>query len=216
MRKFSLFIVLLFSCSLCFGGTDFPEITELDDYGISILNDNLRRLKDSTDKVEDASTTVSVDGSSVTDPNFNDGGDINFSASGSTVTASLKSGVLGGKIVYIKAQDSAIALATGNGLALWTVPSDLTGMDLTDADACVYTVSSSGLPSFQIHNLTDTSDMLSTNITIDASEFSSYTATTAPVINTSNDDVVTGDRIRIDVDGAGTGTKGLDIILVFE
>ncbi len=57
--------------------------------------------------------------------------------------------------------------------------------------------------------------MLSTSITIDASEFTSYSAATAPVINTSFDDVATGDRIAIDVDVAGTGTKGLGVILRF-
>jgi len=35
------------------------------------------------------------------------------------------------------------------------------------------------------------------------------------VINTSNDDVATGDRIFVDVDVAGTGTKGLDVHLTF-
>jgi len=89
-------------------------------------------------------------------------------------------------------------------------------MNLVDADAAVYTVSSSGTPTVQIHNLTDTQDMLSTLITIDANEYSSYTAATQPVINASYDDVATGDRLRIDVDVAGTGTKGLDVILTFQ
>jgi len=80
----------------------------------------------------------------------------------------------------------------------------------------VYGVSSSGLPTIQIHNLTDGSDMLSTEITIDTSEFSSYTAATRSVVNTGEDDVVTGDRLRIDVDVAGSGTDGLDVILTFE
>jgi len=89
-------------------------------------------------------------------------------------------------------------------------------MNLVDADASVYTVSSSGLPTVQIHNVTDAQDMLSTRITIDVSEYSSYTAAAPPVINASYDDVVTGDRLRVDVDVAGTGTKGLDVILVFQ
>jgi hypothetical protein len=89
-------------------------------------------------------------------------------------------------------------------------------MNLVDADAAVYTVSSSGTPTIQIHNLTDTSDMLSTRITIDANEYTSYDAATPPVINASEDDVVTKDILRIDVDVAGTGTKGLDVILSFQ
>ena len=66
----------------------------------------------------------------------------------------------------------------------------------------------------QIRNVTQTADMLSTRITIDASEFTSYTAAAA-VIDTGNDDVATGDLIAVDVDVAGTGAKGLGVILRF-
>ena len=57
--------------------------------------------------------------------------------------------------------------------------------------------------------------MLSTEITIDVSEFTSYTAATPPVIDTGHDGVATGDILRIDVDVAGTGAKGLIVVLTF-
>lgn len=120
------------------------------------------------------------------------------------------------RIFYVKVFDHDTAVATGDGKAHITIPEELNGMNLVAAHAAVYTVSSSGLPTVQIHNLTDTSDMLSTVITIDANEKNSYTAATPPVIDTGEDDVVTGDEIRIDVDVAGTGTKGLDVILTFQ
>jgi hypothetical protein len=88
-------------------------------------------------------------------------------------------------------------------------------MNLTDADACVTTVSSSGNVTVQIRNVTQGADMLSTPITIEPSENCSYTSATQPVIDTGNDDVATGDLIRVDIDGAGTGTKGLIVILEF-
>ena len=91
----------------------------------------------------------------------------------------------------------------------------MNGMNLVKAHAMVSTVSSSGTPTIQIRNVTDSVDMLSTRITIDASEYTSYTAATAPVIDTTKDDVATGDRIAIDVDVAGTGAKGLTIYLAF-
>ena len=53
------------------------------------------------------------------------------------------------------------------------VPLAFNGLNLTDADAFVTTVSSSGLPTVQIRNVTQTADMLTTKITIDASEFTS-------------------------------------------
>ena len=47
--------------------------------------------------------------------------------------------------------------------------------------------------------------MLSTLLTIDINEWDSKDATAAAVIDTSNDDVNTGDLLRIDIDVAGTG-----------
>jgi hypothetical protein len=119
------------------------------------------------------------------------------------------------KIMEVKVIDDATTITTGDGKAIICVPSAFNGLDLTDADAFVTTVSSSGLPTVQLRNITQTADMLSTRITIDVSEFTSYTAAAAPVIDTGNDDVATGDLIAVDVDVAGTGAKGLGVILVF-
>jgi len=58
--------------------------------------------------------------------------------------------------------------------------------------------------------------MLSTPITIDVSEFDSLDAAGEAVKSDGSEDVVTGDQIRIDVDAAGTGTAGLDVILTFQ
>jgi hypothetical protein len=79
----------------------------------------------------------------------------------------------------------------------------------------VQTVSSSGNPTIAVYNSTDSADMLTTALTIDANEFNSATAATAVDIDEAHDDVATGDRIRISVTTAGTGTKGMDIIFTF-
>jgi len=120
------------------------------------------------------------------------------------------------RIVHWRVHSSLDTLTTGDGKDYFAVPSDLNGYNLVDADAVVDTVSSSGTPIFQLRNVTDAVDMLSTRITIDANEFPSYTAAAAPVIDTTKDDVATGDRIAVDIDGIGTGTKGLIIIMVFQ
>jgi hypothetical protein len=117
------------------------------------------------------------------------------------------------KTVEIKVIDDATTLTTGDGKLIFCVPASLGGCDLTAAHAFVTTVSSSGLPTVQIRNITQAADMLTTRITIDASEFTSYTAAAPPVIDTGNDDVATGDLIAVDVDVAGTGAKGLGVIL---
>ena len=115
----------------------------------------------------------------------------------------------------IKVFSDTATMATGNGKFIFAIPDDLDGWFLIDADAFVTTVSSSGAPTVMIRNATDAVDMLSTAITIDASEFTSYSAATQPVISGTNNGVAQADLIAIDVDGVGTGAKGLGVILTF-
>lgn len=123
----------------------------------------------------------------------------------------------GVEVVQILVTDpSGSAITTGDGKAYFMVPTKLNGWNLIRANAAVTTVSSSGTPTVQVHNVTDAVDMLSTRITIDANESTSYTAATPPVIDTTKDDVATGDLIRVDVDVAGTGAKGLIVMLSFQ
>jgi hypothetical protein len=119
------------------------------------------------------------------------------------------------RVVELKVIDDATVLTTGDGKVIFCIPQVLNGTNLTAAHAFVTTVSSSGLPTIQIRNVTDSVDMLTTRITVDASEFTSYTAATAAVVDGAHDDVATGDRIAVDVDVAGTGAKGLGVILTF-
>lgn len=128
----------------------------------------------------------------------------------------LAGSIFGTQVISIQVTDpNGDALTTGDGKAYFRVPSTLNGMDLVAVAAHVTTASTSGLPEVQIHNVTDAVDILSTTLTIDANEKDSSTALTAAVINTANDDVATGDELRIDVDTAGTGTKGLIVELQF-
>ena len=127
----------------------------------------------------------------------------------------LAGSIFGTKNVVIKVIDDTTALTTGDAKTHFTVPIELNGMNLVSVGGHVYTVSSSGTPTFQIHNLTDTADMLSTLITIDATEKDSKDAAAPPVIDGTHDDVATGDELRFDCDVAGTGTKGMEIRMGF-
>lgn len=130
----------------------------------------------------------------------------------------------GKRVVNILVSDpTGSAITTGDGKACFRVPSVMNGWNLVTVSGSLSTVSSSGLPTFQIRRSrrstattrTD-ADMLSTKLSIDASEFDSVDATTAVVIDTANDDVNTGDMIYIDIDVAGTGAKGLVAELTFQ
>ena len=125
----------------------------------------------------------------------------------------------GVEVVGIMASDMTTAITTGDGKAGFMVPTKLNGWNLIRANAGLLGAqSTSGLPTVQIRRVRSGSaaDMLTTKITIDANESTSHTAATPPVIDTSNDDVQTGDLIYVDVDVAGTGAKGLIVNLSFQ
>ncbi len=115
------------------------------------------------------------------------------------------------------------AITTGNGKACVRIPVTMNGYNLVGVAASLSTVSSSGAPNVMIRRSRRTNattradaDMLSTAITIDVSEFDTVDAATPAVIDAANDDVNTGDVVYIDIDGAGTGAKGLAVELRFQ
>lgn len=119
------------------------------------------------------------------------------------------------RLVQCKLVDDATALTTFSNRVMFVVPPELNGLAIVDADAYVVTASSSGLPTVQIHKIGGPS-ILSTAITIDITEKTSYTAATAPVINGANATLATGDLLAADVTTAGTSTTGLGIALAVQ
>jgi len=122
----------------------------------------------------------------------------------------------GTKNVSVYAVAVGTALTTGDGKAYFVIPAELNGMNLVDVQATVTTTSSSGDPNFDVARGRQASattahayvDVLSTNITIDATEYDSKDDATQRAIDSANDDVLTGDIYRFDIDTAGTGTAG--------
>jgi len=118
------------------------------------------------------------------------------------------------RTLVIKCVADTISPTVGNGITHVTIPSTLDGKNLQSAQAHVYTAGTGSLTTVQLHNLTDGQDMLSTAITIDASEKDSSTAAT-PSVTGANNGVSTADVIRIDVDVVATSTLGLEVRMVF-
>jgi len=112
--------------------------------------------------------------------------------------------------------DFTTDVATGDGKFYFHIDPSLAGNNLIDVHAEVITAGTTGTTDIQIHNVTQTADMLSTKITIDSTETGSDTAAAAAVIDTANDDVAENDLIRIDVDAISTtAPKGLIVTLGF-
>jgi len=109
----------------------------------------------------------------------------------------------------IACSDETTALTTGTAKVTFRVPH---GCTVTGVRASVNTVSSSGVPTVDINENGTT--ILSTKLTIDASEKTSVTAATAAVI--SDNQLADDSEITIDIDTAGTGTKGLKVIIYYK
>jgi len=136
------------------------------------------------------------------------------SDTGRTVTPDgLAGSVHGEKVIQMVVVDFAIALTTGNGKFYFHVPSTLNGFNIVDVHAEVISAPAGSTIIIQLHNLTATADILSTLLTIDASETGSDTAATAAVISGSEDDLTTNDVIRVDIDQIGSSTAGSGLIV---
>jgi len=119
------------------------------------------------------------------------------------------------KTVSFAIYDSDVSVATGDGKHAFTVPKSMATMVLTDVVTSVHTKGITGSTDIQVRRRRSGSDadMLSTKITVGDEYFA-----TDEVVNTSNDDVNTGDQIYIDVDAihSGTAPLGLSVVLMFE
>lgn len=139
-------------------------------------------------------------------------------AKGQAVTPdSLAGSIFGEHVLQGLAFDFLTDTATGDGKFYFHIDDKLNGMNLIRVHAKVISAGTTNTLDIQVHNLTDTADMLSTVLTIDSGELTSTTAATPAVIDTGADDVATDDTIRIDVDAIHTtAAKGLIITLVFQ
>lgn len=106
----------------------------------------------------------------------------------------------------------AVSCAVGDSAIQLPIPESVNGWNLTGIKGYVVTAGVTGTMDIQIRNATQTADMLSTKLTIDAGETSSNTAATAAVIDTNNDDVATNDIICVDIDAVNT-TPALGLVV---
>jgi hypothetical protein len=107
----------------------------------------------------------------------------------------------------LAASDLITDLEAGTNKAYFRAPR---GFNMTEVRASLLTASSSGVVTVDIKKNGTT--MLSTALTIDATEKTSETATTPAVISVSS--VADDDEITIDIEDEGTGARGLIVTLI--
>lgn len=111
------------------------------------------------------------------------------------------------EVIGVALSDETTAITTGTAKATIRMPFAMT---LTAVRASLTTASSSGIPTVDINEAGTT--ILSTKLTIDASETTSTTAATPAVIS---DAALADDAaITFDIDVAGTGATGLKVWLI--
>ena len=176
--------------------------TEVDGNFTSIDNNK-------QEKVSNLDTATSVDSSADKMLFYDNSSETTKSVVMDNVTSFIERNLI------VKCVNDGIAPAVGDGITHITIPSSLNGKKLQNAHAHVYTAGTGGsITNVQIHNLTDSVDILSTPITIDLNEKDSSTAATPVVVGASNT-VATADVLRIDVDAVATNTLGLELRIVF-
>jgi len=109
----------------------------------------------------------------------------------------------------IAISDTITALTTGTVPITFHFPY---AFSLTKIKAGVNTVSSSGVPTFDVKK--NGTSVFSTKVTIDAGENHSSTAATAAVLTSTPLSIASADAITFSIDVAGTGTKQAVIYLI--
>lgn len=120
------------------------------------------------------------------------------------------------RTMQVKVIDDLTGLTTGDNKFVLIIDATLNLLDLVAANAYVSTPSNSGGVTVQLRRINRApGDLLTTRVTIDQDELSSYDAAVPAVIDQSADTVRTGDLIAVDVDTAGVNAKGLGVVLSF-
>lgn len=109
----------------------------------------------------------------------------------------------------LAASDLTTVLTTGTNKAYFRAPRAFL---LTEVRASLLTAAASGTVTVDINKNGTT--MLSTKLTIDATEETSETAATPAVIDAAEDDVADDDEITIDIDTVGDTSAGLIVTLI--
>lgn len=121
----------------------------------------------------------------------------------------------GKRTLQIAVFESDTAVATGDGTVGLGISSELNGFEIVNVTAFVYDQGVTGTTDVQVRRRRGGAnvDVLSTKVTVGAEYYAAD-----GVINTSNDDLATGDMLFVDVDAvhSGTAPNGLTVVLTLQ
>ena len=120
------------------------------------------------------------------------------------------------KTAILKIYREASAISAGDGAMFIAIPNTLNGKDLISCGGHLYTAATSGVVEVMLHNVESAVDILSSKLTWDTTEKDTSTAASQAVIDTNNDNVLVGESIRVDIDSAASGAKGMELRLTFQ
>jgi hypothetical protein len=152
-------------------------------------------------------TGVSIDGNAATVTNgvYTSG---NQTIGGNKTFTGIVAGIE--QSLTLALSDETTNITTGTAKITFRAPFAWT---LTKAPrASLSTASSSGTPTIDLN--VNGSSILSTKLTIDVNEKTSFTAATAAVLSSST--IAEDDEITLDIDVAGTGAKGLKVTIFYK
>ena len=111
--------------------------------------------------------------------------------------------------ITLAVSDESTAITTGTAKVTFRAPFAMTLYQLPRTS--LSTASTSGIPAIDINK--NGVSIFSTVLTIDANEKTSVTAATTAVLSTTT--FADDDEITVDIDTAGTGSKGLKVTLYY-
>ena len=129
-------------------------------------------------------------------------------------TYSIQDSAIGTKSIGWAPFEADAACEAGDGVVAFPIPASMNGMNLINVVATVTDKGVTGTMDVQIRRQRGAAevDMLSTKVTVGDEYFAQD-----GVVNTSNDDVATGDQIFCDIDAihSGTAADGCSVIAEF-
>jgi len=129
--------------------------------------------------------------------------------------AGLAGSDFGKRVFSARIVDSGTAL-DGTETFVWYVPAEFNGWKIVNIQHHIDTASTSGAITFTAENTTNSTNITSTNYTIDQGETSTNTAATPGVIDAANNILATDDKITFGISSPGTGSAGWQLTITLQ